>query len=172
MDKTFIMETLQLVLGVFGFVIALCQYRKYVEQNKHAVMAEYNQRYNDDKNIEAVVKYLIRFLENKETENEKDSKALTIYQKEMFMRFFEELQLQVENNRIGEGKIEDFFAYYAVAACMCPDFVEGTELIGDDDLVWERFRTFVKSYPRLKAMVASDYKKHHNDNTSIEFLIK
>lgn len=173
MDKiVIIIEVLQLVLAIMGLAIAYFEYCKHTNQNKYAVMSEYNKRYNDDKNIEAVVKYLIWFLEGNSSGKEQVPDIPTVYQKEMFMRFYEELQLQVENNRIGKGKIEDFFAYYAVAACMCPNFVEGTELLGGDERVWARFKAFVKSYPNLYKMIAKEYKCHHSENDSIVLLLK
>ena len=102
-------------------------------------------------------------------------KKPTIYEKEMFMRFFEELQLQIENDRIGEGKVEDFFAYYAVAAAMCHDFVDGTELNGEKSPeVWARYKDFVHSFPELPNMISDDYTKHNPDSNKggLTLLIK
>ena len=176
MEKVGILFTcIQTLIAVLAAIIAFLEYRKHVEQNRYAVLSEYNSRYCNDKNIEVVVKYLIWFLEGHGSKNETEPKKPTIYEKEMFMRFFEELQLQIENDRIGEGKVEDFFAYYAVAAAMCHDFVDGTELNDEKSPeVWARYKDFVHSFPELPNMISDDYTKHNPDSNKggLTLLIK
>lgn len=63
----------------------------------------------------------------------------------MFLRFFEELQFQINKGRIGCEVIQDYFAYYAVAAAMCKPFVENTELRVNNSQVWLNYKKFVVS---------------------------
>lgn len=160
-----IAESICVLLGVVGGVI------EYFRRRKHAmyeVLSEYNDRYANDKNIEVVSKYLIGYLEGKE-----DSRPPTIYEKEMFLRFFEELQYQIDKGRIKKECVENFFVYYAVAAAMVPDFVHGMELENGNSEIWKYYRKLVMTFrDKMERSIAKDYSSHHNNQpTQLHVLI-
>lgn len=161
-----IVEPICVVLGVLG---GLIEYFRRRRQAMYGVLSEYNHRYANDKNIEAVSKYLIGYLEGKE-----DSRPPSIYEKEMFLRFFEELQYQIDKGRIKKECVENFFVYYAVAAAMVPEFVQGMELENDNYDIWKYYRKLVITFrDSMETSIAKDYASHHKgDTTELHILIK
>ena len=106
--------------GVFYAVIQYCFYKK---QEKTAILLKYNERYATDQNIQKVVNYLLWKIDHQKHgipvnkvyygfDNEEDIKP-TKNQVEMFMRFFEELQISIEAKRLDPNMVKKLFAYYA-----------------------------------------------------------
>lgn len=162
--------------GMFVFaIITLCfsvrEYYAHKKREKLSVFSEYSKRYVDDPNIKCVVEFLISYFENSNVK----TAIPNIYQKEMFLRYFEELELMIEKGKIDKDDIADFFVYYAVAAAMCQPFVQGTELDSDSSRsdVWRRYRLLVKRYyEEMGNGIILDYRKHHLASSDIKLLIK
>ena len=142
--------------AMLSFVIALMEYVDYKKKVRATTFTEYNKRYTEDENVIAVTKYLICILENHQ-QAPNLAEEPSIYQKEMFLRFFEELDYQMQNGRLKKDDVLDFFAYYAVAAAMIPEFIEGTELKDKESKIWHHYRHFVKEYEHLSNGISYDY---------------
>lgn len=128
-------------IAVKAFIYTKKEYSLHIEKERSQILSDFNKRYCTDKNIEAVVKYLI-------DDNPDKIKAPTTYQKELFMRFFEELEYAVMQKALDEEVVFDMFAYYAIKAYDLRDkFIEKTE-----ERYWLRFIEFIK---RMKHIAES-----------------
>ena len=118
------------------------QYKDYRKREKSEVLGQYNERYSRDEHVNKVVDYIIRHMEG-----EYIIKKPTTHDAEMFMRFFEEMQIQIDNDRLDENQVFDLFAYYA----MVFDADErlrnnlGIEDYDKDKWVWSIFKTFASN---------------------------
>ena len=100
------------IVAVFAFIVAWGEYKSRIVSMKAKVFSEYNKRYSEDPNIVKVVKYL-NYIDVNGTTNNPHREKPSNYEVEMFMRFFEELELQISNNRLNEQDVLDLFVYYA-----------------------------------------------------------
>lgn len=158
------------VLTIIAVGFSVVEYRGHKKREKMTVFSEYSRRYAEDPNIKCVSEFLIAYFENTDT----NVVQPTIYQKEMFLRFFEELEFLVEKGKLDEDDIAEFFVYYAVAAAMCEPFVRDTELESESKRhdVWRRYRHLVKRYYRVMGDgIIMDYQKHHPSSSGIKLLI-
>ncbi len=159
-----------LVLTLIALFFSLVEYHAHKKREKMAVFSEYSKRYVEDHSIKCVVEFLICYFENEKLEGVTPS----IYQKEMFLRYFEELEFMIEKGKIDEDDIAEFFVYYAVAAAMCLPFVQGTELESDSSRcdVWRGYRLLVKRYyDKMSSGIIMDYRKHHLSSPDIKLII-
>ena len=120
---------------------ALNYAKKEYELHKKAKEAEtlssYNQRYSTDIHIEKTIKFL---MEELPVEN------FSLNDKEMFLRFFEELQFTIEQGGLSKETAYDMFAFYALEAAE-----KGDEFIPDySSKEWGRFRLFVRDMQQIK----------------------
>lgn len=144
-----IIEIIRLIADctVIGAVIfTYVQYRQYKKKEKADILAHFNERYSNDENIKAVVEYLMGEKQNDPTN----------YQKEMFLRFFEELQIFIEVKSLDPQLVYDTFAYYALEA-----YKKGTDFYSElnpnelnEELkgTWYRFGKFInemKKYAKI-----------------------
>lgn len=144
--------------GITAYIAykALMYAKKEYELQKRIKESEtlsaYNQRYSTDQHISKVL-YSFQ-------QTPYDFSKLKVNDKEMFLRFFEELQLTIENGGLPEEVIYDMFAYYAIKA---DD--EGRKFVDDYETEnWTRFRRFAK---RMKAIK----KKRNQRKTKKERMI-
>ena len=132
------------VIAICAFIITCLEYFSHKDSNKAKVFSEYNQRYSTDPNIVNVVKYLNSY-NPAEAQNQPQHALPSNYEVEMFMRFIEELDLQIEYNRLKEEDVFDLFIYYAKV-------IGGDErlrnLLGVTDYPenWKRFENIVDRY--------------------------
>ena len=90
---------------------------------------------------------LILFLEKRKTTigisiNQKADKT---YRHEMFLRFFEELQIAIENKALSPEIVCYMFSYYAIVADRCDKFVSDY----NDHQTWKKFKEFVKDMKKI-----------------------
>lgn len=97
---------------VLALIIACNEYFEHKDKKQAAILSEYNQRYSTDPNIIKVVQYL-NYMDNGGKINNPIRVRPSNYEVEMFMRFFEELGLQIECGRLKQEDVEDLFLYYA-----------------------------------------------------------
>ena len=97
------------IITLFAFVWATKEYDLHKETLKAKVLSEYNKRYTEDPNIVRVV----RCLQNYRDSNSYQCYKLTKQEIQMFMRFFEELKVQINHGRIDEEDVFELFTYYA-----------------------------------------------------------
>lgn len=155
--------------AVSSLIAVLHEYDEHKKRERAATFSEYNKRYSEDENIKAVTRYLICFLEHHEI-GDNHTEMPSVYQKEMFLRFFEELEFQMQQGRLTENEVTKFFAYYAVAAAMDKEFLKDTELGKKNYKVWENYRNFVKRFEDMEESIANDYARSFADKNGIERL--
>ena len=103
-------EFLTALIALIALIVALLEYLSTKDSKKAQVFSEYNIRYSKDPNVTKVVKYL----NNKaDCKNNPITPVPSNYEVEMFMRFFEELQLQIKYGRLDSKDVDDLFVYYA-----------------------------------------------------------
>lgn len=110
------MNSIANILGVLGFIVAivslivsLWQYKLHRRQMRTEILAKYCARFNVDKNINAVVKYL----EQEDGRNLKYRvKAADDHEAEVFMRYFEELELLIRAHSIDEKVVTYMYFNY------------------------------------------------------------
>lgn len=193
-EKCKIPDYVLAVSTTLTLIVAYFEYCGHKQRERAATFSEYNKRYSEDENIKAVTKYLICFLEHHEkyeedttTGNNDRNKDLTqdakkpainknyaevpsVYQKEMFLRFFEEIEFQMRQGRLTKNEVTDFFAYYAVAAAMDEEFLKDTDLGKKNYKVWQNYRNFVKRFEDMEESIANDYARSFADKNGIERL--
>ena len=140
------------VFAGVGFVVACREYQKHKRHHKVEILSSLNERYASDENIKEVVIELLKSLKNddrgdyfinKETwksAKDEDIDKKVVYQREMFLRFFEELESYIEEDSLDTKVIKKTFAYYALqAASLQEDFVEDY-----NNGNWTFFKKFVE----------------------------
>ena len=134
-----------IITGITAYIaLAAFQYTKkefslYQEKEKSEILSAFNERYSTDCNIKAVVTYLNKIDEFPISEP-------STFQKEMFLRFFEELQYAIEKKVISEELVYDMFAYYALKAYDIKFKFYNEE----DEINWLRFNAFIRCMNKYK----------------------
>lgn len=100
------------VIAMLAFVLSVSEYCVNKDFKEVQVLSEYNMRYTSDPNIIKVVKYL-NYIDEHGKINNLPRVVPSNYEVEMFMRFFEELELQICCGRLKEKDVLDLFIYYA-----------------------------------------------------------
>lgn len=105
-------EIFTAIIALFASIVTYNEYMSTKDIRQAQVLSEYNKRYSEDPNIVKVVKYL-NYIDTDGTKNNPPQKKPSNYEVEMFMRFFEELELQIQCGRLNEKDVIDLFIYYA-----------------------------------------------------------
>jgi len=120
-----------------AFLFAKEEYQLHKRVRTSEILSTYNNRYSTDQHIENVLKYFncpLNYVE------------ITLIDKEMFLRFFEELQYSIEQEGLSEEIVYDMFAYYALEADKM-----GTAFVRDyNEECWSRFRKFACRMKKIK----------------------
>ena len=140
-------QVVEVIVTFSALVFAYFQYRLHQKTNKYETYSKMNERYCSDKAIQKVLDCMLKSYDKKgefDINIFKDISTksnLSDNDKEMFLRFFEELNYAVEKRAIG---IEDacyFFGYYAIVAyLMEEDFVSDFSCGG----MWIGFKELAK----------------------------
>ena len=99
-----LIDLVTLVLAIIAVWQTWKEYRSHKQTEYHKLFSQLNRRYERNADIQDVVKYL----RNKEPYGEKPS----MYQLEVFLRFFEELGLYMDTNSLETNDVDKFFGYY------------------------------------------------------------
>jgi hypothetical protein len=138
---TLLASLLTASIATAAFIYTKKEYRLHIEREQSLTLSKFNERYCADKNIEAVVKYLIG-----ESDGVQVTKPTT-YQKELFLRFFEELEYAISHNSLGEKLVYDMFSYYALKAYDSQEkFIAENE-----EKYWICFVEFVERMKKIEA---------------------
>ncbi len=129
------------ILACLTIISTLSEYKRHQERIKAEVLGQYNERYSRDEHINKVVDFIIRFMDD-EVPYVKPS----VHNAEMFMRFYEEIQIQIEKGRLEEKQVFDLFAYYAMVfdANERLRVILGINDYDKNEWVWSLFKTFVR----------------------------
>ena len=162
---SFIVEALTFLISVLSLVVSLVAIsfvKKEYNLHKQAEMAntlsKYNERYCTDEHIERTINFLSEYHDTRKAEKykhylpkdilsivkKKDSSSCL--DKEIFLRFFEELQYSITQGALDKDVVYDMFSYYAIVAYeLGDDFVEDF-----NDRCWQTFRVFAKSMIQIR----------------------
>ena len=103
-------DCLTVMVTAMTILATIHEYQSHRERIKTEVLGQYNERYSRDEHVNKVVNYIIRHMDGKVTYC-----LPSTHDAEMFMRFFEEMQIQIDQERLVEKQVYDLFAYYAIA---------------------------------------------------------
>lgn len=93
-----------LIVAIAAFVISMKELYSHKTKEDNRLLSELNNRYINNQDIQTVVRYL------RETD---PSNALpSAYQIDLFLRFFEELGVYLENKSIKKDDVGNFFNFY------------------------------------------------------------
>lgn len=121
-----------LIAGL-ALVVSIKEYREYRRREKTECLSKYNERYTTDPYVKNVVTYLI----NSSNNNHPDIPPL--HEREMFLRFFEELMIAIETNVLDRRIVKNMFSYYA------EDYASRSDLMKEHEPEdWTRFICFVE----------------------------
>lgn len=141
---TFIATLFTSIIAWAAFTYTKREYGLHLAKEQADSLSHYNERYSSDENISKVVTYFIQKMER--TSN---ISIPTTFEKEMFLRFFEELQFALEQKAISKEMAYEMFAYYAIKA-----YDEGKLFVDDMfDGNWKRFCLFAKEMKRIENKV-------------------
>lgn len=93
-----------LIIAVIAVIVSIVEIQIHKRKEDRRLFSELNERYVNNKDIQAVVRCL-RDFDPEDTEP-------SSYQVELFLRFFEELGLYLETKSINAKDVKEFFDYY------------------------------------------------------------
>ncbi len=138
-------------MGVFGFIVAIIslavsfgQFKLHRKQMKTELLSKYCARYCIDKDIQSVVKFLEQqegLVLHKQVDKPDDHEV------EMFMRYFEELELLTRSKSIDEKVVSYMFFYYLQTFCKLKDNWKNIDYDSED---WKVFHEFVERMKRVR----------------------
>ncbi len=106
------------IVSVLAAIIsASVAYSNYNIGLKMKTLSSYNERFCKDKCIKKVTKELAHKISDRETSNDSDHSSVAVdlsYDEEIFYRFFEELELNIEKGILKRKDVYNLFAYYAL----------------------------------------------------------
>ena len=101
---TLIVEVATVVVAMGALYGAWREYNHNKKTDNNKLFSQLNERYQGNADIQVVVQYL----RDKEPSDVKP----TLYQVEVFLRFFEELAMYIETQSLDFEKTDEFFCYY------------------------------------------------------------
>lgn len=139
-------------ITIIALMYTELEYKNHVKQTKISVLSKYNERYCNSPEIARVIKYIMKCLDYNDGECHINPEKIRTYQemceehdKEVFMRFFEEIQISIDNALLDTRYVKKMFAFYAEKAGeMRTEFVDDYEKD-----YWYDFRRFVENMNKL-----------------------
>ena len=140
----------QIVSGFATFLallFAAYEYYLHKKNNQYEVYSKMNERYCSDRSIQKVIVTMTESYDGKSFcidsfSNNCGINQVNDYDKEMFLRFFEELNYAIKKKSIRKEEACYYFGYYAVVAyLMGKDFVSELENEG----IWGEFNEFAEN---------------------------
>ena len=99
-----IINLLILLVALAAFVISVKEWYIHKTKEYNKLLSQLNERYINNMDIQTVVKYL-RYTEPSDSQP-------NAYQIDLFLRFFEELGVYLENNSLKKEDVRTFFNFY------------------------------------------------------------
>lgn len=106
------------VVAFIALIVACYEYFTHKEINKHQLFSQLNIRYQESDDIQIVIRYL-------RIKNPSDKKP-TLYQLELFLRFFEEIGMYMSTKSLPAETVDRFFGFYLKELYKSP---RGNELL-------------------------------------------
>ncbi len=89
---------------VVTIIVSWYEYHLHKDRERSKVFSKLNKRYLENKDVQAVVKYLSQTGAKQEAPDD--------YQIELFLRFFEELGVYLKSKSLEPRPVEQLFGYY------------------------------------------------------------
>ena len=147
-------DCLTVILAALTIFATIREYRYHRKRVMAEVLGQYNERYSSDEHINKVVNYIINYMDGKVTYC-----LPTPHDAELFMRFFEEMEIQINENRMEEHQVYSLFAFYAL-------LLGGDEYLRsslgiskseyDQSKNWKHFKSFVNRMRDIQKRDGSD----------------
>lgn len=99
-----ICDCVMVVTTIVALIISYIQYRLHKQKERSILFTNLNQRYLENADIQTVVRYL--------SKTDPAQKKPDDYQTELFLRFFEELDVYIRSKALRPKVIEQLFGYY------------------------------------------------------------
>jgi len=99
-----ICKCLMVMTTIVALIISYYQYRLYKQKERSILFSNLNKRYLESADIQTVIKYLRK---TQPAEKKPDD-----YQTELFLRFFEELNVYIQSKTLRPDMVEQLFGYY------------------------------------------------------------
>lgn len=167
--KPNVIDIIEVALALLTIIYTFREYQLHVDKNKAQVFENYNIRYEKNIKWQRIVEAISFCIEKKNYNTVSYSKKLEDRLRtedqsridnnlELFMRFFEELEIQIRRKRIDEDVVRDVFAYYAVANSILLE--KDTDLANriyyaseKEDETWELYHRFVRRFKNLRKSI-------------------
>ena len=120
-----IIEGVTLLLSIVALWQARKDYRSHKQTEYHKLFSQLNRRYEKNEDMQSVVKYL--------REKEPIGENISLYQLEVFLRFFEELGLYMKTASLNPKDVDKFFGYYLKQLYTTPRGIELLNRLGDEE---------------------------------------
>ena len=130
-------------LAIMTFVLTCLGYYFHRQRDRAEVLSKYNERYSKDEHVNKVVPFLIADIMGTKVV------APSIYNMEMFMRFFEEMELQIEKRRLDADSVYKLFSYYALYLDSKPNLIMRLSIDDYREDNWELFLNFVDRMAKI-----------------------
>lgn len=145
--------SLALFISAGALFYAKQEYHHHKESEKTALLCSYLKRYAEDPYVKKIEDYILNTaVLDKEgnivayNKNTKAENVPTIWEIEMFMHFFEEIQLLIDAQLMDKDLVIGLIGYYVGIFHKIPEFhQEITDY--DDERYWKYYLKFVKSIP-------------------------
>lgn len=142
-----------LVVSGIALIYAKLEYDHHKKSEKTALLCQYLQRYANDPIIIKITNYILETALLDEEENiigfdkSKKSKNIpSIREKEMFMHFFEEIQLLIDAKMIEQNVIVDLIGYYIGIFHRIKEYHQDITDY-ENEKYWKYYLKFVRSIP-------------------------
>lgn len=120
------------------------EFREHVEQQRIQYFIDFGRKYTEDKDIAIVIEYLeyLDHLKRFPKANIKPVDKPSSHQVEMYMRFFEELELMIRSEAVSESGAIYLFGYYT--PLIKQDWKSKWPTLKYDQPCWSVYRDFAK----------------------------
>ena len=99
-----IIDLLILIVALAAFILSLFELHSYKQKETNKLLSQLNKRYLESNDLQTVVKYL--------REINPDDIEPSEYQIELFLRFFEELNVYLRHGNLKPDDVKTFFNFY------------------------------------------------------------
>ncbi len=99
-----IIDLLILIVALAAFILSLFELHSYKLKETNKLLSQLNKRYLESNDLQTVVKYL--------REIDPDDTEPSAYQVELFLRFFEELNVYLRHGNLKPDDVKTFFNFY------------------------------------------------------------
>jgi len=145
--------SLALIISGGALFYAKREYEHNKKSERTALLCQYLQRYANDQYIKKIEDYILEtaLLNGEERiigfdKSKSPSYIPTIWEKEMFMHFFEEIQLLIDDNMIDKDVVIDLIGYYIGIFHRIEDYhADITDY--NEEKYWKYYLKFVRSIP-------------------------